>query len=231
MSEFGASEQQELFERESRIAAAHESIQQSWIVIGQELRAIRERKLWRGSHQSFEAYCEERWGYSRHRAHQLITAEGVIRNLEQPEWEQENVLTAVNTFSPPTSETHVRPLTPLSPTQQRQAWQEAEATAPASGITERHVRATVHKLFWSQRPEAREPEDQRCEQLMKQLFAADVLIGDISRTHAYRTWPVEDTAHLAERIELQIALLQDTLEDLREELNKGLHVVEGAING
>jgi hypothetical protein len=40
--------------------------------VGAALFEIRENRLYRVEFASFEAYCQERWGFSRQRAHQLI---------------------------------------------------------------------------------------------------------------------------------------------------------------
>ncbi|MCG8351024.1 MAG: phage N-6-adenine-methyltransferase [Chloroflexales bacterium] len=44
-------------------------------------------------------------------------------------------------------ERHLRPLTPLTPDQQREVWAEAQATAPNGKMTARHVDATVQRLY------------------------------------------------------------------------------------
>lgn len=42
--------------------------------VGMALFAIRERKLYRTSHGTFEAYCQDRWGLTDRRARQIIEA-------------------------------------------------------------------------------------------------------------------------------------------------------------
>lgn len=71
---------------------------------------IRDERLYRATHDTFEAYCRERWSMSRFRAQQLISAAGVVENL----------FTTVNIK--PTNEAQVRPLTTLSPENQRVVW-------------------------------------------------------------------------------------------------------------
>ena len=80
------------------------------------LMAIRDAKLYRETHDTFEAYCKERWGLERRRAYQLMDAATVSSNV--------NFSTQT-----PIHETHVRPLTALPPEKQATAWQEAVDTA------------------------------------------------------------------------------------------------------
>lgn len=76
---------------------------------GDALRAIRDGRLYKETHKSFEAYCRDRWGWSRVRAHQMIEAAGIHDLIFQ----RRKVLTMVNTFEPPRSERVARELMPL----------------------------------------------------------------------------------------------------------------------
>lgn len=44
----------------------------TFVQVGKALAAIRDERLYRQAHGTFEAYCEARWGLSRSRAYQLI---------------------------------------------------------------------------------------------------------------------------------------------------------------
>lgn len=48
--------------------------QGSFIACGNALAEIRDSKLYRSTHKTFEAYCSDVWGWSRQRAYQLIDA-------------------------------------------------------------------------------------------------------------------------------------------------------------
>ncbi len=65
---------------------------------GNALLEIRESRLYRQSHATFEDYCRERWQLSKRHANRLIESVDVISNLG----------TMVPTL--PTSERQVRPL-------------------------------------------------------------------------------------------------------------------------
>lgn len=49
--------------------------------VGAALLEIRDKRLWRVSHSSFEAYVAEKWGLERARAYQLIGAAEVVEVL------------------------------------------------------------------------------------------------------------------------------------------------------
>jgi len=43
-----------------------------WIQVGEALAEIRDSKLYRETHPTFEAYCRDRWNYTKSRAYQLM---------------------------------------------------------------------------------------------------------------------------------------------------------------
>jgi Rps23 Pro-64 3,4-dihydroxylase Tpa1-like proline 4-hydroxylase len=86
--------------------------------VGQALDEIREERLYREIHKTFEAYCQEKWGITRSRACRVIDAAQVMENL-LPIGQQI-----------PTNERQVRPLTGLPKAAQVEIWQKAVALAP-----------------------------------------------------------------------------------------------------
>ena len=102
-------EKTELAELETII----ESGMKSFLVVGRALLKIRDSRLYRDSHRTFDDYCRDRWGMTRMRASQLIAAVAVSENVN-------NCLQ---------NEAQARPLTRLEPEQQAEAWQEAVETA------------------------------------------------------------------------------------------------------
>ena len=123
-------EQRELEKLETII----ENGRKSFIEVGIALTQIRDSRLYRETHKTFEEYCLKRWQYARRRAYQFIDSVRVIENVHHGT--QIEIL--------PTNERQIRPLTHLEPEQQREAWQKAIETAPAGGITAKHVVA-IHK--------------------------------------------------------------------------------------
>jgi hypothetical protein len=82
--------------------------------VGTALLQIRDERLYRATHATFEEYCRQRWQWSRIHVHRQIEAARVAENL-------------VPMGTKPTSERQVRPLTQLEPEEQKEAWQEAVA--------------------------------------------------------------------------------------------------------
>ena len=119
-----------------RLAALEATIAQglqTFVDVGNALLEIRDSRLYRTTHGTFEDYCRERWGFSRPRAYQLIDAAQVAGNLS----------TLVDT--PIKSETHLRPLAGLPPELQREAWAAAVQTAPNGKVTAAHVQIVVNE--------------------------------------------------------------------------------------
>ena len=54
---------------------------QTFYEVGVALDEIRENKLYRETHKTFEAYCREKWGIARRTAYQFIDAAQVMKNL------------------------------------------------------------------------------------------------------------------------------------------------------
>src|SRR5262252_6851682 len=84
---------------------------QTFVEVGASLLEIRDNRYYRQDFDTFEAYCRQRWQISRQRAHQLIDASEVARNLS----------TIVDIQ--PAHESQIRPLSKLDPEQQREVWQ------------------------------------------------------------------------------------------------------------
>lgn len=74
---------------ESNALAEHEAVIERGIKtfyeVGTALADIRDRKLYRADHATFEEYTEQRWQMSRRRAYQMIEAAGVVQNFSHSE--------------------------------------------------------------------------------------------------------------------------------------------------
>jgi hypothetical protein len=55
----------------------------TFVEVGNALISIRDGKLYRQNHDTFEAYCDKRWGLKRQRAYQLIEAAEVAEAVSQ----------------------------------------------------------------------------------------------------------------------------------------------------
>ena len=85
---------------------------QTFYEVGKALEEIREQKLYRETHKTFENYCRDRWGMARPTAYRFINAAQVMENLSPIG----DIL--------PRKENQVRPLTQLSPELQIKIWQQ-----------------------------------------------------------------------------------------------------------
>jgi hypothetical protein len=81
--------------------------------VGAALLKIRDGRLYRHKHKTFEQYCRDRWGFTRMRASQLIASASVCENVNH----------GLQTQS--INERQARELARLPAAQQQDAWQEA----------------------------------------------------------------------------------------------------------
>jgi len=102
----------------------------TFVDVGVALLEIRDSRLYRKEHGTFEDYCRERWSIERRRAYQLMDAAEVTQNVK-------------NFSHLPERESHAAPLAHLEPEQQREAWQQVVETAPEGKITAAHVQSVV----------------------------------------------------------------------------------------
>ena len=108
-----------------------ERYKDAFVEVGNALAKIRDGRLYRDTHSSFDVYCRERWGWMRDYADKLIAASGVV----------ERVHTIVG--NSPKTESQARELNKLPPEEQADAWREAVETAPGGKVTAKHVQNVV----------------------------------------------------------------------------------------
>ena len=77
--------------------------------MGCALAKIRDSRLYRETHETFESYCRDRWDMGKAYAYRLIDSAQV-----------QEVLSPMGDITP-TNERQVRPLTKLTPEQQQEA--------------------------------------------------------------------------------------------------------------
>jgi hypothetical protein len=93
---------------------------QTFLEVGVALAEIRDRKLYRATHDTFEDYVSARWAMSRSYAHRTIAAAEVVTMLPMGNIQ-------------PTSERQVRPLLKVPPEDRAAAWERAQAIATDTG--------------------------------------------------------------------------------------------------
>lgn len=54
---------------------------QTFVEVGNALMRIRDARLYRLAHSTFEEYCHQRWGMRRSYAYELIDTSKTVRNL------------------------------------------------------------------------------------------------------------------------------------------------------
>jgi len=124
-------ESRRLVELETTIGAGL----QTFVEVGEALLEIRDSRLYRIEHRTFEAYCREKWGMSRPRVYQLIGASQVAKQVS----------TIVD--KAPSTESQARPLTKLPPEKQAEAWTKAQGKADGKQPTASQVEAVVVEML------------------------------------------------------------------------------------
>jgi DNA modification methylase len=117
----------------ARCEAIIERGRTTFVEVGTAMLTIRDARLYRATHGTFEAYCRERWGLSKTHANRMIEAADVAGDLTP-------------TGVIPTAERQTRPLAPLGPNERRAAWTLAVESAPNGRPTGAMVRAAVDGL-------------------------------------------------------------------------------------
>src|ERR1051326_8938947 len=134
----------------------------TFVEVGAALITIRDKRLYRATHATFELYCVQRWQMTARRAHQLCAASAVVNNLlmagkvnncsppaadpKTYEFEEEAAQEERPATPVPTTESQARPLTRLSPENQPRAWEAAVARSNGQVPTARVVEEEVNRL-------------------------------------------------------------------------------------
>lgn len=130
---------------------------ETFIAVGQALLRIRDERLYRAAHKTFEDYCRDRWGWSRSHAYRQIEAAEVAENL-----------------SPigdiPENESQARMLVGLPPETQREVW--TKARQESNGRVTAKVLGELIREEVQARAEAIQPtseERRRNDELMREM--------------------------------------------------------------
>ncbi len=116
------------------------AISESWLA----LKQLRDRRLYRSTHKTFEEYALDRFGYNRAHAYRLINAAVVLENLSlsqiesdlSPNWRQKL----------PISESQCRELAKLPSKQQPFAWDQVLEVSGDKAPTAKVVRSVVEQI-------------------------------------------------------------------------------------
>lgn len=128
-----------------RCEAAISKHLEGYQAVGNALREIRDRQLYRTTHPTFDEYVKHRWKMEATHAYRLIAAADVARNLSP-------------TGDTPATERAARELTGLPIETQRQAWTEAKALAGEREPTAAIVATAAAKHRRSKKAKTRTPK-------------------------------------------------------------------------
>lgn len=118
-------------------------VEWAFVEAGWALRQLRDKRLYRSTHKTFEDYCLDRFGFQRRHSYRLIDAATVVDNL-CPNGTQERG--SMGTQIRPTNECQVRDLVGLEPEEQRQIWDEAVRAAGGKLPSGRVVQTMVQQM-------------------------------------------------------------------------------------
>jgi hypothetical protein len=119
---------------EKQLEQCEETIEQglgTFLDVGRALAEIRDNRLYKGSHRTFERYCKDRWDLGKAHAYRQIYGYEAVALLEQKrspigdknESEDSDSVNEIHQeMILPRNEAQVRPLTKLTPEQQVEAW-------------------------------------------------------------------------------------------------------------
>ena len=107
----------------------------TFVEVGQALMLIREKKLYRAEFGTFEAYCQDKWGFTDNFSRRLINSSQVIENIKS---------VPMGTVLPQ-NERQARPLTKLEPELQAEAWQKT-VEQHGENITQKKVEEVVKEF-------------------------------------------------------------------------------------
>ncbi|MBW4557129.1 MAG: hypothetical protein KME59_14510 [Trichormus sp. ATA11-4-KO1] len=140
----------ELTEEEERDRLHLErKVERAFYEAGKALMELRDRRLYRSTHRTFEDYCRDRFGHSRQQSNYLIAAAEVYENLTTIGCQNvvREDLTTNRSQILPTNERQVRPLTKLEPQQQQEVWQQAVEEAGGKVPSGRVVKDVVQRIM------------------------------------------------------------------------------------
>jgi hypothetical protein len=143
---------EEQAQRNSFESVLESSFRRPFYEAGAALKEIRDKKLYR-DYGSFEAYCRERWGWSRIHAHRLIEAtdaRAMLPNGNRPE-----------------RESQMRALLLLEPEQRQGVWEAAVAASESGDPTV----AQIERILEGDQPQS-DDESTLCFEVRPQAVVA-----------------------------------------------------------
>jgi hypothetical protein len=169
---------------------------QTFVEVGQALATIREKRLYRTEHETFEDYCRQRWSMSARHANRSIEAAAVVESM--------------GPMGPtPTNERQVRELAKVPEAERADVWRETVERTEGKPTA-----AAVAELAEQRRKQAAEQRDARA--LL--LRAVDLLAPANRNAGFVESWakqlgPYDDElSELAKRAADAISVLDELIE-------------------
>ncbi len=137
-------------EEKGRLFELERQVEESFYRAGIALKEIRDSRLYRMTHPTFEEYCRERFGFERRYPYQLIDAAIVTDNIRQ-------CVRDAHIF--PTNEYQLRPLAKLKgdPSKQVEVWLRAVERAQGKQPTYEAVKETVQEIVFTEKDDVVSP--------------------------------------------------------------------------
>ena len=131
-------------EEESDRLHLERKVERAFYEAGMALMQLRDRRLYRSTHATFEDYCRDRFNYTRRRPYQMIEAALIYDNLVEKCAKILHIL--------PTKEGQVQPLSQLELDDQPEAWISAVEEAGGKVPPGRVVKEVVQRIKDKERP-------------------------------------------------------------------------------
>jgi hypothetical protein len=126
-------------------------VERAFFEAGKALMELRERRLYRSTHKTFEEYCRDRFSYTYRHVNYLIVGSVIVDNIKMgtnsSQNESQDEMGTISSQILPTSEVQVRPLAKLEPQQQPEAWQQAVEKAEGKVPSGRIVKDVVQRII------------------------------------------------------------------------------------
>ncbi|BAB78323.1 hypothetical protein ACN23B_28160 (plasmid) [Anabaena sp. FACHB-709] len=117
-------------------------VERAFVEAGKALMELRDRRLYRNTHKTFEEYCRDRFGYSRDAAYLKMSATNVYENI------QKHLPTNGRQIPMPTNERQLRSLAKaeLEPKVQAKVWRQAVQEAKGKTPSGRIVQDVIDRI-------------------------------------------------------------------------------------
>jgi hypothetical protein len=126
-------------------------VERAFFEAGKALAELRDRRLYRSTHKTFEEYCRDRFSYTYRHVNYLIAGCLIVDNIKMgtnsSQNEKADEMGTNSSQILPTSEVQVRPLAKLEPQQQPEAWQQAVEQAGGKVPSGRIVKDVVQRII------------------------------------------------------------------------------------